>query len=415
MKNIVLILLAAMLLFGVACSNAATPPSSEPEPAAPQTPSETTPPAVQIEDFYGEWYGYETGGILTIDRDHIGMEGVVGGNGYWTMELAALEGNVLTVEFFGTLRYENDGAYPQLVGEADTYLTQEALNERIERDCLAVGETAKTERAEITVTKYDFADMLMDGNTNRLFVKERVRETAGEGKTFIMIYFDYTNLDKEKMYVNTGLNVTVEYKDGYQFSITDSNTWVLEDKPNGLYGYGGLVIGSTLLPLTPLESGKYIVCIPVPDAVRSDTASSLRVLFELGKKGRDKDYMGVRFRLDRGTPSNAELNALDKDAVADILVQNTWERTVSASGNTASMTLRADGTGTETYSAGGSSELKWSITVNNIIRITVSLDGGTSTTENKLEYSDGAYVITELKENGFAVTNPEETAWHIKN
>ena len=138
---------------------------------------------------------------------------------------------------------------------------------------LEVGNTFGTDAVELKLISASFGD--------EYYVKEEgVIRAPNEGQTFILISFSLKNIGKTKLdYFPTinnkhtyipGAIVSVDYNNGYTYSIDDFN----------INGY--CTQSPTLNNLEPLsEAAIYSACISVPKEVAENTEAPLRINFNL--------------------------------------------------------------------------------------------------------------------------------------
>lgn len=405
MKKTIIILLTLVMMLSLAACGGGSQTSSTPAPVATAelttepTPTET--PATPKEDFYGEWENYETGDTLRIDSKDIVFEYPNGSSYQSSWIFAEIVGDTLKDnEPIGELRLTVVEGYKQLVGVSASYITKEEADKRRDIESLTVGETAETELAKITIKKVVYSDKVDKDIAPRLFINERGTLSAPKDKTFVLVYFDFTNLSKEQMYVNEETILAIDYN-GYQFKSSDGDSWLFEDAKNGsIYGYYGRLVGGYLVELSPLMSNSYFACVPVPKAITEDASSELRIIMEIGNEY-DKDYSVVRYKvsIDSNNQKADTTNVLSANGVRDLLTSHEWKRTID-SDNSATMVFSIDGTGTLDFTDGTHYDFKWKAD-SKIVDVTLIIDGREAPGSYDFVEEEGNYSIVMTDNSSF--------------
>lgn len=240
-----------------------------------------------LEEITGHsWVNLDTGFTLTFTDGfyiHTTADGYSSTSSF--IQSSCLAGNIYYMPGIDIFKIVTEGDSFKLVGETlGEYITQEDAREKLKNELVSIGETAKTELFEITVTEYEFADLLGKDNTTRLFARDISWDDPGDEKVFMIIKFDYVNLDKRAIDMVYDLCVTVDYKDGYEYaSFTEDKAYIFEDDTNGVFRRCSLDTGGYAMELSPLTSDSYFVAIPVAKVVSTDTESTIIVRFDYGE------------------------------------------------------------------------------------------------------------------------------------
>lgn len=277
MKKILSLIMALALMLSLsACS--------EKQPNVSNTESNTDSiSGLTKKDFYGTWINIDTNEFLVIDEFNISLcdsrkQPIHG----YTWELAKINGNTVSIMDDFTFTLTDVNSEPQLIGELGTFITEKAAQEMTVH--VGLNETAKGKFFEVTAKEYEFAELLGEDNTTGLFLRDIGWSNAGDGKVFMIIKFDYTNLAKQEVDMVRDMQVSVLYRDGYEFnSFKEENAYIFEDDINGAFRKCWLDAGGYVMEMSPLSSGSFFVAIPVAEMVSTDTESSIQIRFDYGK------------------------------------------------------------------------------------------------------------------------------------
>ena len=147
---------------------------------------------------------------------------------------------------------------------------------------VVVGEKYAGENLEIIVNSVEFADLLGKDNTTRVFERDESWNSPGDGKVYMIVKFDYTSLAKQDTDMTRDIELTVVYKDGYEFaSFEEDEAYIFEDDINGVFRQCILDSGYKMT-LSPLTNGSYFIAIPVAEMVSTDSSSSIQIKIEYG-------------------------------------------------------------------------------------------------------------------------------------
>lgn len=273
MKKLIAFLLAAIMLLSLcACGKESTPADTE----APATPKE---------DFYGAWTNCDTGDTITIEENYMTLEYADGGSYRTDWRPEQIDGDTFKgVNPFGEMKLSVVDGMKQLSGSLGTFIPADAAAEKRLSESVPVGEKYAGENLEITIKSTEFAEFLDSDNTTRMFERDVSWENAGDGKVFMIIKFDFTNLSKQVADMPRDLKMTVQYKDGYEFSSFDEEkAYLFEDDINGVFRKCCLDSGGYVMELSPLTSGSYFIAIPVAEIVSTDTDSPLYIQVDFGE------------------------------------------------------------------------------------------------------------------------------------
>lgn len=246
------------------------------------------------------WENPKTGATLTFANGsytHTAQNGSMSDSIQWSF----LAGDTYYLPNVDIFKIVVEGDSFKLVGETlGEYITPESASAKAESELMNLGETAKGQSFEITVKEYEFVEFLGKDNTTRLFARDVSWDDAGDGKVFMVVKFDYMNLDKQEIDMVRDVCVTVNYKDGYEFaSHNEEKAYLFEDDINGVFRRCSLDIGGYVMEQSPLTSGSFFIAIPVAEIVSTDTESAINVRFDYGDniKGGASISESVSFRI----------------------------------------------------------------------------------------------------------------------
>lgn len=146
---------------------------------------------------------------------------------------------------------------------------------------LSLGETAKTDMAEFTMTGFEIQDNLKVNAFN-------IRITEGNGTVYSpdkgMVYavpqFTIRNTAKENYTIDRSLNFTVDYKDGYLYEMDDYTCYITHE--TGTWERNAIGTSRGQRPeVPPLMSADYQVFLPAIDLIKTDTEAPLRIIVQL--------------------------------------------------------------------------------------------------------------------------------------
>lgn len=246
------------------------------------------------EDLYGNWVDTVAGSTLNIDSINIKLTLSNYGGEYtsdWFM--SSINGNTFSMFGFYDFEIIEESKKIRLVSECGEFIREEDAVEQNQN--YALGETVSAEAATITLTSVDFVTNLTAETASRFMAEDRGWTSggmiAGDGKVFARVSFDYTNMAKQEIDMTDIIKVTVDYNDGYCYSTDDGFAFCLNG--DGVYRQFGAT--GYVLDLAPLESDSFLVCIPVMEIVGKDTASPMKILFEI-KSGTGVQTVGFTVR-----------------------------------------------------------------------------------------------------------------------
>lgn len=230
------------------------------------------------------WINPDTGATLTFANGSYTHTAGNGSSMNAETQWSFLAGDTYYMPNVDVFKIITEGDSFKLVGESlGEYITPEAAAIKAESELINMGETAKSDFFEITVKEYEFVELLGNDNTTRLFARDVSWDNAGDGKVFMIVKFDYMNLDKQEIDMVRDVCVTVNYKDGYEFaSFDEEKAYLFEDDINGVFRRCSLDIGGYVMELSPLTSGSFFVAVPVAEIVSADTESAITVRFDYG-------------------------------------------------------------------------------------------------------------------------------------
>lgn len=231
------------------------------------------------------WTSPTTGSILTFENGMYTHTDSSGSSFSFETQYTYLAGDTYYLPDVDIFKIVEDGESFKLVGKTwGEYLTLDAAAAKAASELINMGETAKTELFEITAKEYTFAELLGKDNTTKVFTRDVSWDDAGDGKVFMIVKFDYLNLDKREVDLVRDLCITVSYKDGFEFaSFEEDKGYLFEDDINGVFRRTCLDSGGYVMALSPLTSGSFFVAIPVAEVVSTDAESPISVRFDYGE------------------------------------------------------------------------------------------------------------------------------------
>ena len=375
MKKAITILLALLMVLSLAaCGD---------DNSTTNTPAATETPATPKEDFFGEWENYETGDTITIDSEDIIFESKDGGSYQSGWEFAEITGDTLKDnEPIGELRLTTVNGFKQLVGSSGVFITLEEANQRRNSESKALGEKYEGENFEITIKNVSFDNVLNKNNTTRVFERDVGQDKPGDGKIYMIINFDYTNLAKTAVDMVRDVKFTVIYKDSYEFvSFEEDKAYIFEDDINGVFRSCRLDTGGYLMELSPLTSDSFVIAIPVAEIVNTDTNSSLEIKVDYGKniKGGASIVETAYFNVDgenvkRYTEDAPSVTSITSEEISSILISHQWERVIDEN-SSAVMEFSDDEMGKLDFTDGTHYDLKWKANSDETVSVTLIVDG----------------------------------------
>lgn len=146
---------------------------------------------------------------------------------------------------------------------------------------LSLGETAKTDMAEFTLTDFEILKELKVSPYNI-----QIREGKGtiytpdKGMVYAAPVFTLRNIAKESYGVEKALNFAVDYNNGYLYEMDDYTCYIAHEE--GTWERNKIGTSRGQRPeLPPLMSGTYQVFLPAIELIETDTDAPLRIVVRL--------------------------------------------------------------------------------------------------------------------------------------
>ena len=154
----------------------------------------------------------------------------------------------------------------------------------------SIGDTVSTDMAEFTLTAFEFRKGLyayssygdISSGTGDMYAPE-------EGMVFAMSEFTLRNLAKEAYHLDQVLNFTVDYNDGYRYTMKGHECHLSHEKGIWHYRESGGGNGQRA-SLDPLMGGNYKMFLPAIDLIETDTAAPLRLTVTLPASGGSQEF-----------------------------------------------------------------------------------------------------------------------------
>ena len=184
------------------------------------------------------------------------------------------------------IKQEND--YIILVNSESEYIPAEKYADKLPQ--LSIGKTAKTDYAEFTLKKLDYA--------KKVDASSLTKKTSGGGlvpptdMVFAHLTYDVKNTSKEKFDIVDDILIAIDYDNGFKFATYGDSSCAFRaiDGPgcfNGTANGSGRGYSVTLSSLT---SNTFIAVIPCAAVLEDDTQSPLSIIVTLPSKNGFKDF-----------------------------------------------------------------------------------------------------------------------------
>ena len=146
---------------------------------------------------------------------------------------------------------------------------------------LSLGETAKTDMAEFTLTEFEILSELKVSSYNiQIREGKGTIHTPDKGMVYAAPVFTLRNLAKESYGVEKALNFAVDYNDGYLYEMDDYTCYITHEE--GTWERNKIGTSRGQRPeLPPLMSGTYQVFLPAIELIETDTEAPLRIVVRL--------------------------------------------------------------------------------------------------------------------------------------
>lgn len=146
---------------------------------------------------------------------------------------------------------------------------------------LSLGETAKTDMAEFTLTDFEILQELKV-NPYNIQIREGkgTIHTPDKGMVYAAPVFTLRNIAKESYGIEKALNFAVDYNDGYLYEMDDYTCYITHKE--GTWERNKIGTSRGQRPeLPPLMGGTYQVFLPAIDLIETDTEAPLRIVVRL--------------------------------------------------------------------------------------------------------------------------------------
>jgi len=152
----------------------------------------------------------------------------------------------------------------------------------------ALGDTAVSESAEISVTDVEFTNLS----------KKLLPDNVASDQKYIKVSFTVSNNDKELFNIQEDVRFFVDYNNGFTYLTHFEPLMTVWMHPaTGVsmdyYGSLGTNVGGFKLEVSPLDTEKAEVYIPVPDKIASDNESPLKIYVSIPCGEDDMGYCFV--------------------------------------------------------------------------------------------------------------------------
>lgn len=184
------------------------------------------------------------------------------------------------------IKQEND--YILLVNSESEYVPVEKYADKLPQ--LSIGQTAKTDCAEFTLKKLNYA--------KKVDASSLTEKTVGgglvppTGMVFAHLTYDVKNTSKEKFDIVDDILIAIDYDNGFKFATYGDSSCAFRaiDGPGCFNGTANGAGRGYSVTLNSLTSNTFIAVIPCAEVLKDDTQSPLSVIVTLPTKKGFKDF-----------------------------------------------------------------------------------------------------------------------------
>lgn len=238
-----------------------------------ETTQATTEVEITLPDLYGEWTDKSTGDTLSISASECILEQPDGS--YETALFTDIEGNIFS---FNSTNYviSVDNNIITLTSDKNTFIQ----NSNIQYEEFSIGDTASTDVVDFTLKNYSYVDKLDASSLTPISSGSGLG--ASEGMTMFSVEYEITNNGKTELNTTTDVIISVDYNNGFIYSMNDDNTCYIVDEPYVFFKLisDGAGQGASLR-VPSLTSKDYTTYIPCSDKLKTDSQSPLVINVQL--------------------------------------------------------------------------------------------------------------------------------------
>lgn len=172
----------------------------------------------------------------------------------------------------------------------------DALNSRAEGGVesahieeLSVGETAETDMAAFTLLNMEYRKGLYTGTQAQLINGTGELYEPDSGMVFANPEFSLQNLSKGSYDIHKEIRITVDYNNGYQYTMDDHTCYMTHDGGTWIMYASGGGKGQTAT-LSPLMTDTFSYYIPAIAAIETDMEAPLRIIVSLPSSNGNQEF-----------------------------------------------------------------------------------------------------------------------------
>ncbi len=240
-----------------------------------------TSQGITEKDVLGRWVYSVNKDILVLKEDNryeLYDHRIRGANGASTSSSYSVEGNEVLVPTLtgygydseGSLQYDNSGEQRKLIGDGGYFVFEDDYYAGLER--FSLGDTISTDGAEVVINTVDFTN---DSELKTILSGSSANHVE-PGQTYAHINFEVTNLLKQEFLVTEAMDFTLDYNDGYRFSMFSGLTsFIVKPSTDDIcYINGGSSTNYPITGVVSLNTEIFDLYIPCADKVAEDTNAS---------------------------------------------------------------------------------------------------------------------------------------------